>query len=165
MNQIFLGLGSNLGDRLQHLHQAKEALQRMPLFEMKCSSVYESLPYQGMKQPLYCNQVIYGVTPFPPGALLENCLKIERAMGRIRTARWAPRTIDIDILFYENQIIETESLSIPHKDFANRSFVLFPLVELDPNWIDPRSRKSLSNLLKQLKKKVHEELPQIIAPP
>lgn len=143
---IFLGLGSNLGNREEFLSQARQSLKDMPLKEFKSSSIYESHPYQGMQQPLYYNQVVMGKTGLSPQTLMLRCLQIEKHLGRVRRQHWSSRVIDIDILFYGNVVLSSEQLIIPHKDFMNRSFVLMPLLELSPNWIDPLSGKTISML-------------------
>ena len=167
MNQhaeVYLGLGSNLGNRAAMLKSARQALQALPMPDFKTSSVYESVPYEGAKQPLYYNQVVKGRTSFDPEDLLARCHRIEAKLGRIRTVwsaqkRWQPRFIDIDILYYEDLILQTDTLTIPHAEMTNRGFVLMPLAELAPHWIDPRNQESMSELFELWKARSTEPLP------
>ena len=167
MNQraeVYLGLGSNLGNRAAMLKSARQALQALPMADFMTSSVYESVPYKGAKQPLYYNQVVKGRTFFDPEELLARCHGIEAKLGRIRTEwsmrkRWQSRFIDIDILYYEDLILQTDTLTIPHADMTNRGFVLMPLVELAPYWIDPRYQESMSVLFEIWKARTTEPLP------
>ena len=160
---IYLGLGSNLEDRVKMLEAACEQLRLMPLDDFQASPIYESQPYQGMEQPHYYNQVIHGKTSLTPNELLTNCLRIEKNLGRMRRHRWEPRVIDIDILYYGNLIIETDELTIPHMDLTNRSFVLLPLIDIAPNWLDVRTGKTISTLFEQWCQTHNEPLPEQVS--
>ena len=162
--EIYLGLGSNLGNRAFLLKEACHALQALPLENFQTSSVYESVPYQGAEQPLYYNQVVKGRTSLDPEELLASCQGIEAKLGRVRTERsmqnrWQPRFIDIDILYYEDLILQSDLLTIPHTDLTNRGFVLMPLVELAPHWIDPLKQETVSELFRIWKAHSTEPLP------
>ena len=159
MESFVLGLGSNLGDRLGFLRQACFRLEQA-LGPLQNSPVYESLPLLGMEQPLYCNQVVGGQTGLPPQALLEQCLRIEQELGRIRTEHWGPRTIDIDVLAYGAQVIEEPGLQVPHPGIEQRSFVLLPWMSLDPDWRHPRSGLSVAQLWANWQAQATEPPPQ-----
>ncbi|MBF0352152.1 MAG: 2-amino-4-hydroxy-6-hydroxymethyldihydropteridine diphosphokinase [SAR324 cluster bacterium] len=156
---VFIGLGSNLGDRRTHLEQAITLLSRSAIQIEQVSSIYESKPYMGMKQPDYYNLVVRASTTFSPELLLQQCLKVESQMGRVRTYKWAPRIVDIDILLYGNQIWNSDNLNIPHPDFQNRGFVMAPLNEISPDWIDPVTGQSLGQLWKQWAASHVDEIP------
>ncbi len=160
--RVFLGMGTNLGDRRLMLERACGALAKLPLEQFQQSSVYETLPYRGMDQPAYYNQAATGLTHLSPQDLLKRCLEIERHLGRVRHTRWESRIIDIDILFYGDLVIDTPDLVVPHRDFQNRGFVLTPLLELAPNQIDPRSRKSIRMLYEEWREQTQEMLPQLL---
>ena len=157
--RVYLGLGANLGNRLHQLSTARRELQNLPLDDFRASSLYESVPYQGADQPLYYNQAISGRTALSPKQLLAACHAIEKKLGRIRKKRWESRLIDIDILYFDDLILESKALIIPHVDLANRGFVLLPLAELAPQWIDPRSQDTIETLLYRWKTHTTEPMP------
>jgi 2-amino-4-hydroxy-6-hydroxymethyldihydropteridine diphosphokinase len=131
MARAFLGLGSNLGDRLANLTRAVELLRSRPgVVVLRSSRVYETEPV-GPPQPDYLNAVIEVQTSLPPRALLEAGLDVERQMGRERRERWGPRVLDVDVLTYGRQVIDENGLQIPHPRMHERAFVLVPLLELD----------------------------------
>ena len=133
MNTAYLGLGSNLGDRRQHLAQAVRRLHARPALQVvKISSVYESSPVGVTAQPDFLNLVAQVATTHTPHELLAECLRIETDLGRVRHERWGPRTIDIDLLFYGDMRIADERLVVPHPWMHERSFVLTPLAEIAP---------------------------------
>ncbi len=153
-HRVFIGIGSNLGDRRAYYQGAIEQVARLPKTRVvRESSLYESEPL-GEASTWYINGVIEIETELNPQQLLRRLKAIERAMGRekkSRAKRWTPRTIDLDILFYNSQIIDTPSLKIPHPELHKRRFVLLPLSELAPNLIHPRLGVSVSRLLVTLK--------------
>ncbi len=157
--KIFLGLGSNLGDRTSLLKEACQDLQNLPLGLFQASSIYESAPHQGAQQPLYYNQVVSGWTFLAPDDLLRTCHAIEKKLGRVRKKRWESRLIDIDILYYGDLILDSEKLNIPHRDLANRGFVLLPMAELDLEHIDPRACETVGVLLQRWKTHTSEPMP------
>ncbi len=162
----FLGLGSNLGDRLAYLQQAMELLHTRPSIRVdEVSSVYETAPVGGPEQDPYLNIAARVATRRSPRRLLAACLGVEQALGRIRRERWGPRTIDIDILLYEDRVISTRRLQIPHPRLGERPFVLIPLLEVAPGKTLPDGR-SLATILGGLApiEGVHSVGSQITAP-
>lgn len=146
MSQIFLCLSTNLGDRAQNLQNAIQALQNQEIQITQASKIYETEPWGLIDQPWFLNQCIEISTSLNPQQLLETINQIEADLGRIRHQKWAERTIDIDILYYQDQIIQTDTLTIPHPEIKNRQFVLQPLAEIAPNFIDPLDKQSVQQL-------------------
>lgn len=134
MFEAVLSLGSNLGDREFYLKSAVEDLKNIPGIELvSISSVYETEPFGvSGSQGKYLNCCVLIKTSLPPFALLGVCLGIETKLGRQRPYRFAPRTIDIDIIFYENEIINDENLTLPHPRMGERAFVLVPMMDILP---------------------------------
>ncbi|MGG5254567.1 2-amino-4-hydroxy-6-hydroxymethyldihydropteridine diphosphokinase [Neobacillus sp. SM06] len=133
-NTAFVGLGSNIGDRYQYLVRAIQLLANHPeIFLVNYSSVYETDPVGYEDQDLFLNMVIEIKTSLSAEMLLEACLQIECQLGRKREIKWGPRTIDLDILLYNQENIETEKLIIPHPRMAERAFVMVPLIEIKPD--------------------------------
>ncbi len=134
-----LGLGSNLGDRLEHLQAAVDSLTETPdLSVVAVSPVYASDPVGGpADSPEYLNAVIVAETALSPQVLLERAQAIEEGLGRERPERWAPRTIDIDLLVVGEQIVDEERLQLPHPRAAERAFVLAPWADVDPDAVLP----------------------------
>lgn len=133
MNICFLGLGSNMGDREQYLRRAVDLLrERDNLRILNVSSIYTSEPLGYTKQPDFLNIVVKVETVLTPTELLEICMSVEQRLKRIREFRWGPRTVDVDILLYDDIIINTSMLAIPHPMIAQRLFVLIPLAEVAP---------------------------------
>jgi 2-amino-4-hydroxy-6-hydroxymethyldihydropteridine diphosphokinase len=128
--RAFLGLGSNLGDRLANLRRAVALLDRDGIGVLRTSRVYETAPV-GPPQPDYLNAVVEVATDLDPHDLLRSCLEVEERMGRVRAERWGPRVIDIDVLTYGSEIIDDADLVVPHPRMHERAFVLVPLLELD----------------------------------
>jgi len=160
---VHLGLGSNLGNRLDFLNQACNELELMPLLDFRISPIYESEPLLKMQQPNYLNLVVCGLTEIVPLELLKKCQQIESRLGRIRTESWGSRTIDIDILAYGDAIIETETLIIPHPEIEKRSFVLLPLLELSPEWEHPKTGSGVRTLWEKWLQINHEVVPQCMS--
>jgi 2-amino-4-hydroxy-6-hydroxymethyldihydropteridine diphosphokinase len=126
----YLGLGSNLGERLATLQAAVERLERPGIVVVRSSRVYESAPVGGPPQPDFLNAVIEARTDLPPRELLRASHAVEAALGRERSIRWGPRTLDIDILTYGDLSIDEPDLVVPHPRMHRRAFVLLPLLEL-----------------------------------
>jgi 2-amino-4-hydroxy-6-hydroxymethyldihydropteridine diphosphokinase len=136
----YLGLGSNLGDRLSYLLRAVDALRRRGIRVMRSSRVYETEPV-GPPQPDYLNAVIEADTDLPAHALLDACLDVEAELGRERTERWGPRVIDVDVLTFGAEVIDEPGLHVPHPRMHERAFVLIPLLELDAHPPLPDGRR------------------------
>ncbi len=150
--QVFLSLGSNLGDRLAFLSQAVRWIAR-DLGELRVSSVYETDPMYNTSQPRFLNIAVAGFTRLSPRELLERALAIEQALGRDRTTGGAPkgpRPIDIDLLLYAGRIVSEPDLQLPHPGLRERRFVLEPLLELEPQLRDPASDRPLAEALARL---------------
>jgi len=129
--RTFLSLGSNLGDRQQHLRRGREALAALPLTQLVAASrVYETAPQELKDQPAFLNQVICLDTALPPAELLAAAQGIEAAEGRVREVRFGPRTLDVDILLIEGYQSADPVLTVPHPRMWQRAFVLGPLAEL-----------------------------------
>ncbi len=147
MKTVYLGLGSNVGEREQHLQAAVDRLHSRDVRIKRLSSVYETEP-QGMRnQRWFLNLVAEAETDLFPRRLLGRIVKIERELGRRRAIENGPRTIDIDILFFGNAVVHMDELTIPHPRFAERRFVLAPIVELAPDLRDPVSHQTMRELL------------------
>ena len=143
MNIAYVSIGTNMGDRVRYLQQAVEFLQKTDGIELvDTSSIYETAPVGVTDQADFLNMVVCVKTILLPNELLLVCQQIEQRLGRVRTIRWGPRTADLDILLYNNDIIETETLFVPHPRMRERAFVLIPLMELSPELIDPVTGRS-----------------------
>jgi 2-amino-4-hydroxy-6-hydroxymethyldihydropteridine diphosphokinase len=128
---IAIGLGSNLGERDDNIHQAIQQLAANPKITLlKQSSLYNTSPVSHIPQPDFLNAVILIETTLSPEELLQTCLTIENQLGRIRQERWGPRVIDLDLLFFHDYQSSTETLILPHPYFHQRAFVLIPLSEI-----------------------------------
>ena len=138
--RAFLGLGSNLGDRAHYLGAAVSALASPMIKVEAASQIYETEPWGLMDQPVYWNQVIEVETSLEPLELLHVCQDIEHRLGRERKVHWGPRTIDIDLLIYDNIVSESEELNLPHPYLEERAFVLIPLREIAPELVLPSGR-------------------------
>lgn len=145
--EVVLLLGTNLGNRENNLQLAISLLTGLVGNLIKQSSIYETAAWGLENQPNFLNQIIILSTSQSPKLLMKTILKIEKKMGRERLVKMGPRIIDIDILFYENRIINKPSLTIPHPRIQFRRFVLVPLNELQPNYLHPILNKSVKDLL------------------
>ncbi len=147
-NKVFLGLGSNLGNRSENLLMAQKLIEDKVGKTLSKSSIYETAAWGITEQNAFLNQVLEIETIFSPNAVLHLVLKIEKDMGRIREIKWGERSIDIDVLYYNNEIISTENLTVPHPFIQERKFVLVPLCEIAAAFIHPKLKKSNLELLK-----------------
>lgn len=158
---VFLGLGTNLGDREMNLVTARDLLMKQDVLVVGQSSVLETEPLGGLDQPMYLNQVVECTTDLSPQDLFKACKTVEKEMGRpvvVPTGnvvfgakptekKWESRIIDIDILFYEDQIVNDPILTIPHPRLTERSFVMEGVLELSPELVHPVLKKPLKELL------------------
>lgn len=162
MTRAYIGLGSNVGDRLGFLRRAVRRLREVPGVQgVKASSVYETEPVGVTDQGWFLNAVVEIETTLSPQALLEHTQAIERALDKVITRRWGPRTIDLDILLYGDWQLKTATLEIPHPELRKRAFALLPLLELDPCVSMPEGT-ALSTCLQQLA--THQQV-RLVAPP
>ena len=145
--RVAIALGSNLGDRLAHLHYALEQLQPS-LGDLRVSSIIETEPVDvDEPQPPYLNAVVVGETSLTPDEVLAELMRIERARGRRRPSRHAARTLDLDVILYGDQVMESAALTVPHPRFRERRFVLGPLAEVAGEWVDPGTGRTVRELL------------------
>ena len=148
MVQAYLGLGSNIGDRKQLLLTAIDLIGNIKGIKVtKQSSIYETAPIGYTDQPNFLNLCLEIETELSPQQLLKHCLDIEQQLHRVREIRWGPRTLDIDILLYSDNIIETDNLSIPHPRMQERAFVLIPLNDIASDKKDPRLNQKIYDLV------------------
>ncbi len=160
--RAYIGLGSNIGDRLEFLRRAVDRLRATPDVEVvQVSSVYETEPVGVIDQGWFLNAVVEVETTLSPQTLLGRTQAIERALDKAITRRWGPRTIDLDILLYGDWELKTPNLEIPHPELRKRAFVLIPLLELDPTAALPDGT-SLSCCLQQLPE--HKQM-RLFSPP
>ncbi|WP_457642840.1 2-amino-4-hydroxy-6-hydroxymethyldihydropteridine diphosphokinase [Persephonella sp.] len=146
MEKVFIGLGSNIGDREKYL---KEAVKRLSVQvkDIVSAPVYRSKAVGFEDQPDFLNTVISGYTHLSPEELFRFIKKVEKQVGRVERFRWGPREIDIDILFYGNRVITTEYLVVPHPRLHERDFVLKPLTDIEPEFVHPLFKKTVQELL------------------
>jgi 2-amino-4-hydroxy-6-hydroxymethyldihydropteridine diphosphokinase len=150
MKTVYLSLGSNVGDRHQHLKRALERLAAEDTRIVRASALYETQPRDVPDQAWFLNQVVEIETSLLPMQLLGRTQKIERALGRLTTRPKGPRVIDLDILFYADTVVATPGLDIPHPRLADRRFVLEPLAELAPDLRHPQTGHTVREMLAQV---------------
>lgn len=167
--RVFLGLGTNLGDREMNLVTAKDLLMKHDVLVLGQSSVLETEPLGGLDQPMYLNQVVECSTELPPEELLRVCKQVEAEMGRPvkmqmgnvafgtgrsvasqKAPKWESRIIDVDILFYGDLVIDEVGLKIPHPGVVERDFVLKGVLELAPDFLHPGLKKPLTELVRNV---------------
>jgi len=144
---VHIGIGSNLGDRKEHCLKAVRLFSEKGIHIRRRSSMYETEPWGERNQPRFINMAIEGETRLTPVRLLEVLKMIEDEVGRKETFRWGPRVIDLDILLYDDLVMETPELKIPHPRMHEREFVLRPLAEIAPDKIHPLLKKTMRELL------------------
>lgn len=146
---VAIALGSNVGDRHAHLTYAVHRL-RAYLTGVRASEWHETDPVGVGEQPRFLNGVLVGQTTATAAGLLESLLAIERDAGRVRPHPGAPRTLDLDLILYGDEVLNVPGLTVPHPRFRERAFVLAPLAEIAAEWVDPVTGKTVGELLRQL---------------
>ncbi|HEX6844259.1 MAG TPA: 2-amino-4-hydroxy-6-hydroxymethyldihydropteridine diphosphokinase [Actinomycetota bacterium] len=142
MPVVTLGLGANLGDRLAALQRAVDLLAEEGVRTVASSRVWETAPVGGPKgQPRYLNAVVLAETTLSPEEVLAAAHRVEDALDRVRVVRWGPRTIDVDVLLYDDLVRDDPDLTIPHPRMTQRAFVIMPLLEVDPDPVLPDGRR------------------------
>jgi len=150
MAVAYIGIGSNLGEREENCKKAVALLEQRGITVLKLSSFYETEPWGVKEQPKFINMVIEIETNLGPEELLMTLKEIEIAMGSVKSIKWGARVMDLDILLYDEMIIKTLSLEIPHPYIKDREFVLKPLFEIAPDKVHPVFKKSIKDLLAEL---------------
>ena len=151
-HKVYLSLGSNMGDKRENLLEAIKRVGELENTEVvKSSTILETEPFGYIEQDNFLNACLEVKTLLTPQEFLSSILKIELDMGRVREIKWGPRVIDIDILFYDNEIIQEDNLAVPHPWICEREFVLEPLSEIAPNYVHPLERKTIMMLARKLK--------------
>lgn len=151
-HKVYLSLGSNIGDKRENLLEAIKRVGELENTEVvKSSTILETEPFGYIEQDNFLNACLEVKTLLTPQEFLSSILKIELDMGRVREIKWGPRVIDIDILFYDNEIIQEDNLAVPHPWICEREFVLEPLSEIAPNYVHPLERKTIMMLARKLK--------------
>lgn len=158
LNIIIFSTGSNIGNRLSHLQFAEIEISKSIGKIINKSSIYESFAWGNTNQDNFLNQIIVAETNFNAFECLKLLQKIEKDRLRIRKKHWGPRTLDIDIIFFNNEIISSQHLTIPHPFIEKRNFVLLPLSEILSDFVHPISNKTINELLNKCKDKTHIEL-------
>lgn len=149
---VYLGLGSNLGDKKKFIESAIAGISGLKDTDIiKCSSLYKTDPWGIKNQDFFLNSVVELETSLNPAELLSELKRIESELGRKKRNKWEEREIDIDILFYGDIVLKNESVNIPHSELQNRKFVLIPFCELNPGFIHPVLKKSVIDLLNDSK--------------
>jgi 2-amino-4-hydroxy-6-hydroxymethyldihydropteridine diphosphokinase len=154
MNGVYIIIGGNMGDRALLIRKCKELIANTIAPILKESDIYETAAWGKTNVPSYLNQVLYLEVKESPNVLLQKCLAIEHQLGRIRQEKWDSRLIDIDLLFYNHEIIHESNLSIPHPHMHKRRFVLVPLAEIAPTFIHPIIKNTIQELLLECEDKL-----------
>lgn len=149
MAKVYLGLGSNLGDKGSNIQKALVSLERWGIRILRASGIYETEPVGFAGQPWFYNMAVCAETDLSPEEVLKAISAIEPAIGREKTHRNGPRKIDIDILFYDDRVVEMEGLTIPHPRVHERNFALVPMNEIAAELVHPDFKKTIRELLKE----------------
>ncbi len=152
MNRVYIAFGSNIGDRYAAVENAFKLVEKNSMKIIKKSGTYETEPYGYKDQPPFINGAFLVETELNCREVLESLLKIEGELGRVRLIRWGPRIIDLDIIFFNDEIYNEEDLKVPHPDMHNRDFVLKPLKDICPDYVHPVLKKSVAQMLEMLEK-------------
>jgi 2-amino-4-hydroxy-6-hydroxymethyldihydropteridine diphosphokinase len=160
LNAVYLGLGSNVGDRGNNIRKAMAGMRNREISIVLVSDLYLSKAYGFENQSDFYNIVVGVLTALPPYALLKTLQEVEKECGRTPTFRWGPREIDIDILLYGNLVLSEKDLTIPHPDFRNRDFVLKPMMDIGKMIIDPVSGKTVEELYHSLNRDTCKKISQ-----
>ena len=160
VRSIYLGIGSNLGNKKDNIEKAKFELNQMNIKILQSSSYYESLSWPNPKNPKFLNIVIEVTTNLKPQKLLKKCKEIEVKLGRKKSVKNSPRTCDIDIIDYNKRKI-TREIILPHPRVQSRNFVLLPLFEINKDWIHPISKHSIKRLILSLSNRDIRSIKQI----
>lgn len=148
-HRVYLGLGTNLGSRLENIRAALHVLPP-EVIPLRASPVYETPPWGVLNQPKFLNLAVECETALPPMGLLDHLKALEAGLGRVESQRFGPRLIDLDILLYDQIIVNTDLLEIPHPRLSERAFVLIPLADLIPDFLHPLSDLSIRALLSRV---------------
>ena len=152
--KVYVGLGSNMGNRQQYMSRAVELISDHTAMRLiQQSEVLETAPYGLTDQADFLNQVLIIETDLSAERLLEECKLIENELGRVRSIKWGPRTMDIDILFYEDMVVHSAELQIPHSDLHNREFILKSMLELDPKLVHPVLGQSMQEIYNNMEER------------
>jgi 2-amino-4-hydroxy-6-hydroxymethyldihydropteridine diphosphokinase len=148
MGRVFVSSGSNIGDRLGFLQKAVDALGNAGGFKVKAvSPVYETEPVGKKDQPQFLNAAVELESLLSPDSILVNLKQIERVVGRTPSQKWGPREIDLDLIYIGNLVVKSPMLTLPHPEVAGRRFVLTPLTDIAPDFVDPLRKRTLRELL------------------
>ena len=164
MHTVYLGIGTNLGDRMNNLQQAISNLSQV-MTVTAVSPIYETEPWGVKEQPAFLNMCVSGTTVLNPNTLLNFVKNLETEIGREKTSKWGPRVIDIDILLYNEEIVESNHLVIPHPFMAERAFVLGPLADIAPDAIHPGLNKTIAELNTAVDHSTLQQIPEFIGQP
>ncbi len=161
MHTLYLGLGTNLGNRLDNLQKAVSSLSQI-MSVTAVSPIYQSEPWGVTDQPPFLNMCIEASTVLNPNTLLHYLKNLESELGRQKSYKWGPRLIDIDILLYDDTIIDNDSLTIPHAQMAERAFVIVPLADIAPDLIHPVFNKTIAELETAVNHTTLHKIPETI---
>lgn len=146
MNRVYIAFGSNMGDRYKAAEDAFTLIEKSEMKITKRSKIYETEPYGYTDQPAFINGALEVETELTCRQVLERLLSIELELGRVREFKWGPRIIDLDIIFFNDEIYDEEDLKVPHPDMHNRDFVIKPLNDICPDYIHPILKKCVAEL-------------------